>query len=210
MTSPPQPAVCGSRQILDPEQLSNPEWQRRAARNEVVGPWAELGLAEDAIERLLHATVGELGASPSLAVEHAEFTHYGSGYASFVDVMITRQEGSQRTHRPNGYVTTHGLTLLLCRLAPIAAPATDAEHGRGPSGNAHRSVPNSASLAPLPVPDWEQESHAITAVLDRFGIVLLNPGVLRRPAHPDISVDTDLSGPGKGFDLFDVWFHWTD
>ena len=106
-------------------------------------------------------------------------------------------------------MTTHGLTLLLCRLAPIAALVTDSEYGRGPSGNGHRSVPDSASLAPLPVPDWEQESHAITAVLARFGIALLNPGVLRRPTHPDVSVDTNRSGPGKGFDLFDGWFHWT-
>ena len=64
---------------------------------EVVGPWPDLGLAEDAIERLPHATAGELGASPSLSVEHAEFTHYGSGYPSFVASSLRDRRSSSRT-----------------------------------------------------------------------------------------------------------------
>ncbi len=158
-------------------------------------------MSEGTIEALLHAVGGELGAAPSLAVEHAEFD-YGCGYASFVDVLVTRPDGSERMRSCDGYLTTHGLPLLLCRLTSITALLTDAERERGPAGNGHASVPESTSLASSP--DGNRRVCATIAVLDRYGISLVYPDVLQQAALPGLSIETNLSGSGNRFDLFDV------
>ena len=140
----------------------------------------------------------------------AEFQHYGCGYDSFVDVLVTHPDRSEQTRSRDDYLTTHGLSLLLCRLAPIAALLTDGERGHGPVGNGHASAPESASLSTSPVAGWDQESRAITAVLNRYGVTLVHPDVLQQPVLTGLSIETNLSGPSNGFDLFDAWFHWTD
>jgi hypothetical protein len=85
-------------------QLADPDWQRSAARERIVGPWAELGMTTDAVDGpLLRAVVAALDSRAEIMVEHAEFRHYGSGYASFVDVLITCRDGSQRFRGTRGF-----------------------------------------------------------------------------------------------------------
>ncbi|XVQ83029.1 hypothetical protein ACQP2K_29870 [Microbispora siamensis] len=100
--------------------LLDADSQIRASQDESAcgeGAWA--GGAE-ALEGYLRQVVADLDRVPGLVVEHAEFEHYGSGYASFVDVFLTRRDGSTRRVDPDGYTTVAGFSVELCRLAPIA------------------------------------------------------------------------------------------
>lgn len=191
-------------------RLTDPDWQHAAARERIVGPWAELGMDIPAVDELLRALVATLGSRPEINVEHAEFRHYGSGFASYVDVLITHRDGSLRTAGVGGNVQVRGITLLLCRLAPIAALLRDGERSTGPGGRGGYSLPERDRLADNQIDGWQDECQAVTAVLDRFGIAVPKPYILHAPALDGLKIDTNLATRGGGYALFDVWFHWED
>ena len=191
-------------------RLADPDWQHAAARERIVGPWAELGMDAAAVDKLLHGVVAALESRHEITVERAEFGHYDSGFASYVDVLVTRRDGSLRTVGADGSVRVRGITLLLCRLAPIAALLRDGGRSSGPGGRGTHSLPERALLADGQIDGWQEACQAITTVLDRFGIVIPESYVLRAPALDGLKIDTNLADRREGYVLFDVWFHWED
>ncbi|MEV4458125.1 hypothetical protein [Microbispora sp. NPDC049633] len=161
------------------------------------------------MEGYLRQVVADLNRVPGLVVEHAEFGHYGSGYASFVDVFLTRRDGSARRVDPDGYTTVGGLSVALCRLAPIACILSPRERSHHPDGRGRLSLPYLDTVIEVPIPGWEEGGDQISQVLSRHGITLVGPRLLRRPALPHLKIDTNL-GDGPHYSIFDVWFHWMD
>ncbi|WP_157099743.1 hypothetical protein [Microbispora sp. ATCC PTA-5024] len=141
-----------------------------------------------------------------LVVEHAEFGHYGSGYASFVDVFLTRRDGSARHVDPDGYTAVEGLSVALCRLAPIACILAPDERSYHPAGRGYHSMPRLDAVTEMLIPGWEEGCEQISQVLDLHGITLVGPRLLSRPALPHLIIDTNL-GDGPHCSIFDVWFH---
>ncbi|GAA4588579.1 hypothetical protein GCM10023194_40630 [Planotetraspora phitsanulokensis] len=189
--------------------LLDPDSQIRASQNELVadeGPWAG---GPEAVEGHLREVVADLNRIPELVVEHAEFRHYGSGYASNVDVFLTKRDGSTRRVEPDGYITVEGITVVLCRLAPIACVLSPGERSHHPDGRGAWSLPWLSDVREMPIPGWERGSEQISHVLDRHRIALIGPDLLSRRALPGLKIDTNL-GDGPPHSIFDVWFHWAD
>lgn len=161
------------------------------------------------MEGYLRRVVADLNRVPELVVEHAEFGHYGSGYASFVDVFLTRRNGSARRVDPDGHTTVEGLSVALCRLAPIACILSPGERSHHPDGHGYHSMPGLDAVTEMPIPGWEKGCEQISQVLDRHRITLVGPRLLSRPALPHLRIDTNLAD-GPPHSIFDVWFHWTD
>ncbi|GGO14455.1 hypothetical protein [Microbispora bryophytorum] len=183
--------------------------QIRASRDELVGREGAWAGGVRAAEGYLRRVVANLNRVPELVVEHAEFGHYGSGYASFVDVFLTRRNGSARRVDLDGHTTVQGLSVALCRLAPIACVLSPDERSHHPDGHGYHSMPCLNAVTEMPIPGWEKGCEQIFQVLDRHRIALVGPRLLSRPALPHLRIDTNLDD-GPPHSIFDVWFHWMD
>ncbi|GAA3598066.1 hypothetical protein GCM10022419_096810 [Nonomuraea rosea] len=168
------------------------------------GAW--VGGAE-AVEGFLRRVVADLGRMPALSVHHAEFRHYGSGYASYVEVFVTKRDGSMRRSE-GGWTHVEGLSLALCRLAPLAALFMPDVRSSGPGGAGGRGMPALSLVTDTAPPGWEEECRQLGQVLVRHDIALLGSRVLGLPLEAGLLVETALGGPP--YRVFDAWFHWTD
>ncbi|MDP9863282.1 MULTISPECIES: hypothetical protein [Streptosporangium] len=162
------------------------------------GAWAA---GPAAVEGFLRRIVDDLNRLPSLIVHHAEFGHYGSGYASYVDVLLTKREGSMR-RSADGWTEVEGLPLTLCRLAPLAARFALDVRSSGPGGSGARGLPRLSEVTDTAPPGWEQECHQVDQVLDRHRITLLGlsgstaEGMIRslpQPPTDRLTVNTPLA-----------------
>ena len=102
----------------------------------------------DKTEEYIRLVVGQIQKIWTLKVD-AEFGHYGSGYASYVHLYISKRDGSgTKVENNDGRITegTKGLMLYLCRLAPYAVYAPGYwsktfEDGRQVAGYSHYIEP---------------------------------------------------------------------
>ncbi|MFF4194112.1 hypothetical protein [Nonomuraea sp. NPDC001831] len=168
------------------------------------GAWAS---GATSVDGLLRWIVADLDRMPALSVHDAEFRHYGSGYASFVDVFITKRDGSMRQSE-NGWTNVEGLPLVLSRLAPLAALFKPDIQASGPSGAGSRGMPELSLVTDTALPSWEEEYRQIHQVLDRHDIALLDSQVLSLPLEAELRPETVLGRPP--YRVFDAWFHWMD
>ncbi|MFI7631523.1 hypothetical protein [Microbispora rosea] len=178
-----------------------------AVRDELAsaaGAWAG---GPTAVEGFLRRVVADLNRLPSLIVEHAEFRHYGSGYASYVDVFMTKRDGSMRRSM-NGRTDAEGLTVALCRLAPLAVLLERSWRSSGPGATGGHSMPELLRVRDIDLPEWEEECRQIGRVLDGHGIALLGSQILGLPLDTRLRVETVLGDPP--YCVFDAWFHWMD
>ncbi len=154
----------------------------------------------------LHDIVAALDRLSALKVFTAEFDHYGSGYASFVEVRLTRRDDSLVTLRDDVGLETLGFGVLLCRLAPIAtlqASFFDWRSGeRGASSMVDRE-----DMTDLPVAGFP-ESPLVADALRTHGYELVEVDALREPIATGVAPETNLGTPP--WTVFDAWFHWYD
>lgn len=191
----------GRELAIDPVALGRAVDDALASK---AGAWAG---GQAAVEGFLRRVVADLNRLPSLVVEHAEFRHYGSGYASYVDVFLTKRDGSRRRSM-DGATGVDGLTLALCRLAPLAALFERSRRSSGPGPAGAYSLPELSRVADADPPGWEQECRQIRRTLDDHGIALLDAQTLGLPLDDRLTVETVLGDPP--FRVFDAWFHWAD
>ncbi|MFJ2030535.1 hypothetical protein [Streptosporangium sp. NPDC087985] len=189
------------------ELATDPTALRSAVNDELAstaGAWAG---GDASVEGFLRRIVADLDRLPSLCVHHAEFRNYGSGYASYVDVFITKRDGSM-CRSMNGWTNVEGLPLALCRLAPLAALFKPSTRSSGPDGAGSYGLPELLQVADIDLPGSEEECRQIGQVLDRHGIALLGSQVLSLPLEAGLRVETVLGDPP--YSVFDAWFHWMD
>ena len=192
---------------MSQEPATDPAVLRSAVNDELAstaGAWAN---GATSVEGFLRRVVADIDRKPSLRVHHAEFQHYRSGYASYVDVFITKRDGSM-SRSENGWTEVEGLPLALCRLAPLAALFKSDIRSSGPDGAGGRGLPDLSRVTDTDLPGWEEEFRQVGQMLDRHGIALLNSQVLSLPLEAGLRVETVLSSPP--YSVFDAWFHWMD
>ncbi|MEU8178245.1 hypothetical protein AB0C14_35715 [Microbispora hainanensis] len=132
-----------------------------------------------------------------------------AGGAEAVDVFLPRRDRSARRVDPDGYTTVEGLSVALCRLAPIACILSPGERSHHPDGHECHSMPWLDAVTDMPIPGWEEGCEQLSEVLDRHRITLVGPHLLSQSALPHLKIDTNL-GDGPHYSIFDVWFHWMD
>ncbi len=180
---------------------------RNAANDQpatTAGAWAG---GPAAVEGFLRRVVADLDRMPALRVHHAEFGHYGSGYASYVDVFVTRRDGSA-SRSEHGWTEVEGLALALCRLAPVAVLLKPDTQSSGPNGAGRRGLPELSLVTDAAPPGWEEECRQLRQVLDRHEIDLLDTQLLGRRLEAGLRVETNLGD--APYTVFDAWFHWMD
>ncbi|WP_307849384.1 hypothetical protein [Qaidamihabitans albus] len=180
---------------------------RAAANDEIAIPEGAWAGSAEAVEGLLRWVVADLDRCPSVVVERSEFDMYGSGYASFVDVLLTWRDGSARVADDN-MTRVRGLAVGLCRLAPIAALFADVDIAFCATSGASY-LPSLETAASNPVTGWEDACRDIVQVLDRHGILLLDRETLSTSIDPALTVETVLTDRPP-YTIFDAWFHWMD
>ncbi len=127
--------------------------------------------------------------------------------SSFEEIKITRT-GTEYVQ--DGYVIRDYVSVLVCRIGPIAA--FTANHTCGERINEFgefSSVPSADSLvAEFP---WDP-NHRITQILHDHGFSILDPQIGRETMPNGLEAST-LLGDGddyNGWTVFDGWFHYMD
>lgn len=189
------------------ELATNPVALESAVSDELASTAGAWTGGPTAVEGFLRRVVADLNRLPALIVEHAEFRHYGSGYASYVDVFMTKRDGSMR-RSANGRTDVEGLTLALCRLAPLAVLLKHSWRSSGPGAAGGHSMPELLRVVDIDLPEWAEECRQIRQMLDGHGIALLGLQVLGLPLDARLRVETALGDPP--YCVFDAWFHWMD
>ena len=190
-------ADCGQDFVTDPNLLA-----LACEDAEVFGDWVMPDYRRIA---------AELGRTPESTVFSIEDSDYGSGWASFVEIRLARR-GAEPEIR-DGYQVTRYASVVVCRIAPLAALMKVVE--------ARVALDGKGSCGYLPVSDdlvsavpWDTRQR-IPEILANYGYQILAPEIGRLRLPYGLGVDTLLTSKDEkdcyiGHHVFDAWFHWMD
>ena len=135
--------------------------------------------------------------------EKTVWDHYGSGYASFVDCWLYREEPGFRAGTGSHY---HGMVLLLSRLSRfyIVGEGEKSWHAKGGASY----LPDAGFVDKLRTPAVVALVEPVTAILDARGLARLRPADLAESLPLRTRVPTILGDPP--FTHFDALFYWED
>ena len=177
--------------------------------------WPYHGGSELDIEAHLHLVVAHLSDSSLVFIE-ADFSSFGSGYASFVEIFCSKKDGS--SHRPflgsgekvSGEKVSgekvSGINFYVSRLAPVAAYGAGerTRHARGGSS----TFLEYDNLGTTPPGDWKAVLDEVSAKLESDGFQIAGSKLLNRFLPFDAKIETNLGDyPHR---IFDLLFHWWD
>ena len=191
-------ADCGQDFVTDPNFLA-----LACEDAEVFGDWVMPDYRRIA---------AELGRTPESTVFSIEDSDYGSGgWASFIEIRLACR-GAEPEIR-DGYQVTRYASVVICRIAPLAALMKVVEAGVALDGK--------GSFSKLPVADdlvsavpWDTRQR-IPEILANYGYQILAPEIGRLRLPDGLGVDTLLTSKDEkdcyiGHHVFDAWFHWMD
>jgi hypothetical protein len=165
------------------------------------------------VEDYIGHILGAVNARKDLIVK-ADFDSYGSGFASYVSVRISKKDKSDTRITNKGALRTEwtdGLLLYVSKLAPFwfwgGSDWTINYEGERETGGA------GGFLSPESVHDlnrdlWDGKIGRIEKVFADFGYVLLKENELNEPLRFEIKIPTILAG--ERYLVFDCFFYWED
>ncbi len=161
---------------------------------------------EKAVDALLRDTVAAL-AEHLRAQVRAEFDHYGSGSASFVDAWFFRPDPSFRRESGDGWEAFTGLTVLFSRLGPVVC-FLESHKGWSDAGARSSSMPQFEGVDALTAPAISALRADAEPWLSDRGFLCLSRADLGACLPTTVVVPTLLAnGPLREFDAL---FHWED
>ncbi len=133
-----------------------------------------LGGTKKQIVDYLRSVVSDIDSSKVIKVE-ADFTSYGSGYASYVDVFCYKRDGSSMKVTKHGQDIS-GVSLYLCKLAPVAVWGEN-EKNKHSKGGGYGFL-SAETVESLPEGDWNEfifilKTNSINMVLKFLRNVML-------------------------------------
>lgn len=177
---------------------------REAILDKRIGRAEPYSVSSEAVEAYLHNVVLELQQRASLEIS-AIFNHYGSGYASYVDVFCEKAQGRSKVQQGNE-LYSHAIVVYLCRLAPVAIYGAGLKIKR-PQSESYRHI-RLEGLATTPEGDWATELEDIVTVLKKLGFTLLDKESLVQPLAFKAKIRTSFGT--LPYTVFDALFHWED
>ena len=164
-------------------------------------PWSPRD--DEGVAGELQRVVAALAAELDVEVR-AEFGHYGSGYASFVDAWFFRREAAFR--KTTGAEHFTGLVVVFCRLAPLYC-LLEGERAWTPSGSSSY-LPAFEGVDAFSTGAVQRLSREVQDRLGPRGYVRLERATVSDLLPEGIAVPTILTdGPYREFDAL---FHWVD
>ncbi len=194
----------------DDDQLAlarDPATIAKAVRDEIAVPTGAYSGDHTTVNNFLKYVQAELNRLPLLTVDHSVFDSYGSGYASFVELCLTKRDGSAREVSADSTTTTY-LPLTISRLAPFAALHDLDNRTTRPDGTGGRGLPHLEAVATPPIPGWQEELRQLHQALTHLNITLLDLPTLSTPIAPAHTLQTNLGD--HPYRVYDAWFHWMD
>jgi hypothetical protein len=164
---------------------------------------------------------GRLNSIHTISAE-ADFSNYGSGYASFVNVFVSKRNGSgtvvetkvNKSKETLSVKTTTGLELYISKLCPYWFYGAASKSITTDKDGAFRSS-SGGFLTPQSMKDvdravWNSDIENIKNVMLEYQYTLLTDEELSERVSPavDSMIYTELSNPP--FHVFDAFFHWED
>lgn len=165
--------------------------------------WPYCGGTEDDIERYLRVKVANIKASKRFEVD-ADFTHYGSGYASYVHVYCEKSGGKSSTSRGD-CDWIDGIAIYLSRLAKYAVYGYE-QRTRHATGGGSGSFIDVKNLYSLPPGDWQMELAMIRDSLTQSGFIFPERDDLLERLPFKLHIPTVFDNE----DVFDALFYWED
>jgi hypothetical protein len=164
--------------------------------------WPYKGGSETDIDRHLRRAVETLQRDSQLECE-ADFDHYGSGYASYVDVFCRMLAEPATSNATAEAVSVDGLGVYLSRLTPFAI------YGRvqrsALSGGSFMSHIGLDHLYSVP-PNWEGEAAKVRQILEEQGFEFPSREELVKP----LGFDADIPTVFDDRHVYGALFYWED
>lgn len=128
---------------------------------------------------------------------------YGSGYASYFDIFITKSDKSSTIDRGH-YIEKKGITFYISRLAPIAVYGKSVRtlHDNGGS----YGFLDCESIGTTPKGDWSREIEAVRQLLNIYKYAVLPSAEVSKQLWFETKIPTILDGET----VFDALFYWED
>jgi hypothetical protein len=192
---------------------------QKTCKEQIVGDFYPYNTGDwDETEKYIEALVGRIKGIPTLNV-NADFDHFGTGTASFVEVYATKRDGSltiARQEKTNDHLLTtethEGLLIAISRVAPVAVMGSDKRTEKTKDGkfdSTSLSHIQSQIVDILPPGDWHNEIEQIKRLLDEFNIRLLDSFTIEQPLDFDANIRTVLNS-SRTYKVFDALFYWED
>lgn len=152
---------------------------------------------------------------PNLVCE-ADWDHFGSGYASFVEFFCYQKKDAVVVKEKYGRreVQTEGIIIDICRLAPVAIIGTDERYDtinmetNEVVGGAHSSLLGGYQLLELDE-KFQEMAEKIKKALQEFDYTVLNPEEVNEPLPFKTKIPTIYRNPGE-YLILDAIFYWED
>lgn len=154
------------------------------------------------VDEMLRETV-RLLCKTTGSTSRAEFDHYGSGYASFVDAWLFKDEPAFRKRAQH----FTGLTILLCRLAPYFC-IFEGEKMWSEGGSGASYLPAYSMIDAFRTDAVLQLASEAERSLIGLGWRRLRKEDISQEVPPSIRIPTNLTDPP--YREFDALFHWED
>ena len=159
--------------------------------------------SHNSIKGHIKATIHDLEQSKNIVLEMED--SYGSGYASYVDVFCYKTAGrSSRVKSGTTYID--GMTIYLCKLAPVAIMGAMEKTRSKNSGSSSFLHPEDLNI--FPPGNWTELDIEIRQKLERHGFEILGPRELKKNIPFAAEIETNLGNPP--YTVFDAFFHWMD
>lgn len=163
------------------------------------------------IRRLFH----RINRIPNVVCE-AEWNHFGSGYASFVELFCYQKEDVIVVEEKYGRreIKTEGIIIDICRLAPVAIMGEDERYKtihietNEEIGGAYGSLLGGSNLLYLSE-KFQTIAKKLEQALKEFGYELLEAKKVNQPLPFHTKIPTIYREP-NGYLIIDAIFYWED
>jgi hypothetical protein len=192
------------------------EYLRRLCNNEIVGdfpPFNKTNSRKRKVISHIKTLVGRLKEDHHLLID-ADFENYGSGYASYVYIKISKRDKSSVITTIQGSNKTDrlkGLLIYVSKLSPHwyygGMEWIDRYHNNTYTGG-YNAFLRPDSIDGLDLTQWRDPLIKIQKIMTEFSYSLLDRQSLERSLWFDVIVPTILSE--SPHTVFDCFFHWED
>jgi hypothetical protein len=165
------------------------------------------------IEKYIKRILGDIKAENKI-LSKADFNSYGSGFASYVDVSISKQDKSDTRFIVDGNKKTEwtkGLSLYISKLCPFwfiggSEWTVTRENEKWIGGSSGFLRPESVRSIDNAL--WQAQVERIKKIFGDFGYSLLSEEDVSEPLWFDINIPTILAD--RPYQVFDCFFYWED